>query len=341
MKKDYYKITLTGLTGNTIDGNLGSSGNTTFQLPIYLEEKFDNLGVMVDFDGNVEQMEQFCNFTYSGYNQTIYIYNTINSERLKTIVDSKYTIDWGDGNTGTTNMPSISEISLPNSSHIYGDSITGTTITITVKSAWGTDTVRRFITLPYKPNYGWYPSGDTKHTQFGELCFKVPYSNTGTTTGITQTQQYLFNYRDTTGKTEPANISFMAVGKSRLNEFKKYGNGGGYSIVLSYETTELGNYTGYTIDGLTYFDYSGGYTHITGTTSGTTDFPYVNEQVYKGMLTRNEILIGFIDEPQIYSDIFVERGKQSIIERNLRLGEIDNMGELEIYGGGYFKVKKQ
>ena len=59
------------------------------------------------------------------------------------------------------------------------------------------------------------------------------------------------------------------------------------------------------------------------------------------MITRNEMLIGFIDEPQIYSDIFVERGKQSIIERNLRLGEINNMGELEIYGGGYFKVKKQ
>jgi hypothetical protein len=29
------------------------------------------------------------------------------------------------------------------------------------------------------------------------------------------------------------------------------------------------------------------------------------------------------------------------MEMNLRLGEIENMGELSVYGNGYFKVKKQ
>ena len=131
----------------------------------------------------------------------------------------------------------------------------------------------------------------------------------------------------------------------RFNEYKKYGNNGyDNTKVTTGTTTDLGDYQRYVIDGLTYFDYVDGHTHITGTTSGTTGIngvTYINEQVYNGMLTRDEFLIGFIDEPQIYSDIFVERGKQSVMERNLRLGEIDNMGELEIYGGGYFNVKKQ
>ena len=51
--------------------------------------------------------------------------------------------------------------------------------------------------------------------------------------------------------------------------------------------------------------------------------------------------MGFVEQPTVYSDIFVERGKQGVMEVNLRLGEIDNMGELDIYGGGYFKIKKQ
>ena len=43
----------------------------------------------------------------------------------------------------------------------------------------------------------------------------------------------------------------------------------------------------------------------------------------------------------IYSDIFVERGKQSVLENTLRLSEIDNTGLLGIYGNGYFNIKKQ
>jgi hypothetical protein len=83
-------------------------------------------------------------------------------------------------------------------------------------------------------------------------------------------------------------------------------------------------------------DYSDGYTYISGWTGN-----YYHEEIYNGMITRDEHLIGFVDPPQIYSDVFIERGKQSVMERNLRLGEIDSVGELEIYGSGFFKVKKQ
>jgi hypothetical protein len=76
---------------------------------------------------------------------------------------------------------------------------------------------------------------------------------------------------------------------------------------------------------------------ITGRTDGfRTEIDLINYT-----LSRNEHFLGFIEEPTIYSDVFVERGKQGVMEMNLRLGEIENMGELSVYGNGYFKVKKQ
>jgi len=99
---------------------------------------------------------------------------------------------------------------------------------------------------------------------------------------------------------------------------------------------EIGSYSAYTIDNLVYKDYSDGYTMITGTTVG-----FTKEEVFDNLITRNEHFLGFIDEPTIYSDIFVERGKLSVMEYNLRLTEVDNTGELRIYGNGFFNVIKQ
>jgi hypothetical protein len=83
-------------------------------------------------------------------------------------------------------------------------------------------------------------------------------------------------------------------------------------------------------------DFADGYTMITGKTS---DFS--KEEVINNVITRNEHFIGFIDDPSVYSDIFVERGRQGIMEQNLRLGEIDSILELDVYGNGFFKVRKQ
>jgi hypothetical protein len=125
-------------------------------------------------------------------------------------------------------------------------------------------------------------------------------------------------------------------------------------------------YTGYTIDTLNFQDFSDGTTQIKGTTpnfrhtttgftmSGATDglskkFRYTSgnttnfatEYVINNMLTRNEHFLGFVEQPTVYSDVFVERGKQGVMENNLRLGEIDNMGELSVYGNKFFTIKKQ
>lgn len=321
--KNSYKIL------RTVMGNTSMNSGQTFQLPIYLEEKIDNLGVMSVFDGEIEQVVQYSNFSYSGNGYTLIIYNTTNTNNLKSIIDSEFTINWGDGTNSILKMSNEKGGNLPSISHTYNTLFKIVTLQVTINSPWKVEKLYKTIKLPFINNYG-----RDEVDSLGTLTYNIPY-----TTGKT-TQNYLVDYRSTTGKTNPTNISFMGVGKSRLKEFTKYGNNGYFGSFI-YGSSDLGDYTGYTIDGLLYFDYSDGYTYISGSTNGTKTFPYINEQVYNGMLTREEFLIGFIEEPEIYSDIFIERGKQSIMERNLRLGEIDNIGELEIYGGGYFNVKKQ
>lgn len=310
MKKIKYEI-LTGATG------------TTLQIPIFLEDSVDEMGIMVGFDGTMEQVEQFCNFTYKGNGNVLTIINSLNTNKLKTLIDSVFTISWGDLSPNTDlPMPTVYDMNLSSASHIYSNG--SYDVEITVSSPWKVQKIKRSIIIPFENPY-------TFPTNFGTLVFNVPYVNPP----MTQSQTYLEDYTTLTGNTSGATISFIALGKSRIDELKLYGNSTIYSGITTGHT-EAGDYTGYALDGLFYMDYADGYTHITGSTSN-----FTHEEVYNGMITRDEHLIGFLDEPQIYSDIFVERGKQGVMERNLRLGEIDNIGELEIYGSGFFKVKKQ
>jgi hypothetical protein len=189
---------------------------------------------------------------------------------------------------------------------------------------------------------------------FGTLEFTIPYG-----TGQTVQQDYI-NYFDSglyedlsdigsqpvepypyTGNT--TGFTYYAIGGSRIQENKKYGINEYNGVTTG--TDENGDYSGYTFtyigetmtgETLTYRDYSDGYTMITGKTHG-----FKKEEVMFEVLSRNEHFLGFVEEPTIYSDVYVDRGKQSVMEINLRLGEVDNMGELSNYGNGYFKVKKQ
>ena len=50
-------------------------------------------------------------------------------------------------------------------------------------------------------------------------------------------------------------------------------------------------------------------------------------------------LLNVIDEAEIQSNVFIDRGKYSGLERLERLGEIDNIGDLIKYGYGFFDIK--
>lgn len=196
----------------------------------------------------------------------------------------------------------------------------------------------------------------------GVLTFTIPIDYSGNTKTINQ--QYLNNYENpTSGFTATSTaFTFVAIGTSKLSELKQYGSNN-YTQELTTGTFEDLTWTGYTIGNLSYQDFSDGTTQMTGTTptfrqdltgytiqngvettfeyvtGNTTDF--ATEYVINQMLTREEHFLGFVEQPRVYSDIFVNRGKQGVLENNLRLGEIDNMGELSIYGNKYFNIKKQ
>jgi hypothetical protein len=310
-----------------------------YVVPIFLESTVDEMGVMVSFDGGVEQVEQLCNFTYTQTGSTVTLYNSVNPDKLRKIVEQEYTINWGDGSptTGSEVNKGIIGQGLPSIKHTY-PTVTGSTtasyvLTLSLDSPWTKEKISKNIfvstgsTLTNAEIVGTYTYTGTSQYISGSLTDF--YLKSG------RTENYLNSgsYTNITGHTT---FTYMALGKSRINELKQYGTSSitGMSTGQTSGTTEI--WSGYTIDNLYYRDFPDNYTMITGTTTG-----FTKEEVFNNMITRNEHFLGFIDDPTIYSDIFVERGRQGVMENNLRLGEIDNMSELDVYGNGYFNVKKQ
>jgi hypothetical protein len=318
------------VTGNLIEGYYKWSGSTwisgdagdvlpSYNLPIYLESSVDEMGVMVGFDGEVQQVDQLVNFSYSGVTgtKTINIYSTTNPDKLRKIIEQVYVLNWGDGTpTETLTINNgIPNTSLPTLTHTYGSSITESVVTITFSSPWASQIVSKKISLPF----------------LDPTSISNPL---GSFSGVTMPIEldYINDLDNTTDPTDPATIRYMGIGQSRIEELRQYGQ----TTFNGVSVDEINGCSGYTLDNLYYCDFEDGYTMITGSTS-----TFTKEEVINRMITRNEHFIGFIDEPTIYSDIFVERGKQGVMEKNLRLGEIDNIGEVGIYGNGYFNVRKQ
>lgn len=328
----------------------------SYNLPLFLESTVDEMGVMVGFDGDIEQIEQLCNFSYTQTRYTIQLYNTVNPDKLRKIIEQTFTINWGDGNTsGFTVNSGVIGSNFPTIIHTYPSSPTGYTISLTLDSPWTTQKINKQITVP---------ENTTISNPFGTYTYtgnSLPYYNITPTEYYLEsgrTQNYLndYEYNPTTGYTKDefnnvfgtyTGFTYLGIGGSRLEEKRKYGETEYENITTGITNFEEGvqsytgysfTYTGNTIETtiLYYRDYEDGTTLITGSTTG-----FTREDVINQMITRNEHFLGFVDDPIIYSDIFVERGKQGVLEKTLRLGEIDNVGELGIYGNGYFNVRKQ
>jgi hypothetical protein len=285
-----------------------------FQIPLYLESTVDEMGVMVGFDGELEQIEQICNFSYTQTGNTIQVYNTVDTSKVSEIHNVDFIVDWGDG---TNDILSTTGITTSKTYPTTGEK----TISISINTPWTQFETKKTIKVP---------SDTTIINPMGTLSgFTIPYTNI---TG--QTLDYLNDLEYNGVNTGYTTFNYASIGKSRISEKKLYGNNTYTGVTIG--TLNGVSYSGYTIDGLYYQDFEDGITTITGTTSG-----FTKEEVVNRLLTRNEHFIGFIDEPVIYSDIFIERGKQGVLEKTLRLSEIDNTGELGVYGNGYFNIRKQ
>lgn len=77
-----------------------------------------------------------------------------------------------------------------------------------------------------------------------------------------------------------------------------------------------------------------------------TEFKYIGEgwnqtNTSLSALVQQEYLFGVVSNPEVESDVFIDRGSISVMELHLRLSEINNIAELTRYGNGFYNINKQ
>jgi hypothetical protein len=348
-----FKIDLTGtsyvyssmtevLSGGTNTTNysevthqLGTSLLTGLTIPILLTETVTDIGYYSVFDGMVLQQNTMLNFIFSGITNTknCYFYNTSDIEFKKYLEFSTYKIDWGDGQ--------VSAVTSTSMYHSYSNS-TAYTITLSGMSPWGINIITKTINTPF--------TGVTISNPKGVANFKPAGGNWSNTL---LSYDYIFSGDSTCDATlndihlfNPiTNIPFLITGytTSSLSDLKQYGTTlykpgtqvtGNTGMIGTYSGVSWnGLYTAYTINDIDYYDYLDGKTLFVVKSSGLTSDMLVCEPIVK-----NDLLMNIIDEAEVQSNIFIERGKNSVLERVERLGEVDNVGDLVKYGYKFFNV---
>lgn len=283
------------LSGNTNNTSL----LTGLTINVFLNQDIRDLGYYSPFDGNINQKDVLSNFIFTSdvdEPYTYYVYNTSTIEN-KFVSNSTYELDWGDGSAKqniTGNFNAISHI-YPETEEIY-------TITLTQKNSFGSNIVSKKVTVPYK-------------------LVDVPYDEMPSTS---------------------ANLLISGYTKSRLNELSLYGINEyqvgvpiiKYGDIFGIIDDINDGITGYTIQGVKYFDYSEDVTVYVSPSSGIT-----NEMVTFSAITKEEHMLHVVSQVEVQTNVFVERGKNSAYEKVQRIGEVDNVRDIENYGRGFFNLR--
>ena len=318
-------------------GPNGSSLLSGLTIPILFRQSAVDAGYYSPFDGAVLQKNVVANFLFSattGSPYNYYVYNT--SDEFQKFLDlSAYIIDWGDGSP----KQSITTYSPNSIMHTYAAEVNTYTITLEQTNPWGVTKVSKTISTPYE--------NVTIYNPTGQAYFAPSYGNW---IGTPVSYDYIFSgdavnvvSAQTSNNYVSVPFTISGITKSRINELKPYGNltldqrlnlpiisyGQIWGSITDYNTV----YTAYTITGIYYYDYSDGTTIFFEQSSGLT-----SENLVATAITKNEVLLKAVDQPQIQTDVFVERGKNSAYERVQRLGEVDNLGDMINYGYGFFNV---
>ena len=334
----------TGMTSVVSGGPNGESLLTCLTIPILFTQTAYDFGYYTPFDGAALQKDTIINFLYSASTSNPYFVtflNTSEKEFKKYLSLSTYTIDWGDGviQSLTSSSP-VNHTYPPSTPQQYE-------ITLTSVSPWGISKVTKPINIPYTDATITNPQGTAYFTPVGCTWTGTPTSYDYIFTGDSNT--ILGDYDSDTFTTTP----FLITGftQSTLNDLAQYGpkynlfggkfklnipvTGTSGSVGVVYGPSANNTYTAYTVNDILYWDLNDGTTIYFIESYGINTEEYVLSAI-----TKNEALLNVVDQPQIQSDLFIERGKVSGLESLQRLGEIDNLGDISKYGYGYFKVKK-
>ena len=342
--------TTTGTTGVYLPMDFllsGNTGGTSFltglSVNIMLTESAVDLGYYTPTDGLIIQADVLNNFIVTANTLNPYtftFYNTSDLEFIKFLQLSKYNLDWGDGS------PIQPVLGITPLTHTYPTAPNTYTITLTASSPWGISKVEKTVTTPYTNVVITNPQGNITFYPAGGTWANTPISYDYIFTGDSNTDindYYSYNY---------TSVPFVVSGftESTLNDLAQYGPkinlaGGKYKlgVQVTGTTGEIGTYWGvdptglysaYTINGVNYFDYEDFTIYV------TESYGLVPGDLVLSALTKNEALLNVIDEPEIITNVFVERGKYTALENVMRLGEVDNVGDLEKYGYKYFNIEK-
>jgi hypothetical protein len=325
-----------GMTQVVSSGPGGSSIMRRLSIPILLNQTAIDSGYYSPFDGAVLQKDVVSNFIFSsttGSPYTYYVYNT-SDEFQKFLELSSYTVDWGDNSPKQT----ISTYTPNSINHTYPVATRSYIITLEQTTPWGKNIVTKTIKTPYTKVTPFNPNGE---------CFFAP--SYGNWVGTSISYDYIFSgdavnevIPQTTEEYITVPFTVSGLSKSRITELAMYGpkkyqvgvpvisNGQIWGAIFVSATT----YTGYTIQGVDYYDYSNGLTMFFEKSSGLTQ-----NNLTAVPITKDEALLKVMDQPQVSTNVFVERGKNSVYERIQRLGEVDNLGDMLNYGYGFFNVE--
>jgi hypothetical protein len=324
---------------------------TGLTLPILLTQNNVDIGYYSVFDGAIQQKDFFTNFIFSGSNinqYEVYLANTAEKNLYRFLDFSDYVLDWGDGTI--ENVTNINPIVY---SHIYPTTPSAYTITMSGISPWNVNIVQKTINLPFSSVTISNPNGVAFFTPLGGSWSGTPFSYdylfSGDSVCDTEAQS---SYNFTT-------VPFLISGftNSRLNDLSVYGKESnllkgkfipyiqvtGSSGTVGYVSGYSDNSISYVISGVTYIDFfNGGITLGSPTltvffleSSGIT-----SDSIICTAITKNEVLLNVISDTEIQSDVYIERGKISPLESVNRLGEVDNIGDLEKYGYKFFNILK-
>ena len=324
-----------GMTQVLTSGPDGSSLLTGLTIPILIKQTAIDVGYYSPFDGAVLQKDVVANFIFSSTTSNPYVYNIYNtSNEFQKFLDlSAYRIDWGDNSPKQTITTYV-----PNSlSHTYPTADTQYTITLEQTNPWGITRVSKGITTPYTDVVITNPNG---------TAYFIPQG--GNWSGTPISYDYIFSgdavnivSAQTSNNYVSVPYTVSGITKSKITELALYGspkyqvgvpvikNGQIWGAITNTATT----YTAYTINLVDYYDYIDGTTIFFQQSSGFTEYNLTATPI-----TKEEVLLRVVDQPQIQTDVFIERGKNSAYERIQRLGEVDNLGDLINYGYGFFNV---
>ena len=325
----------------------GNTGGTSFltglSVNIMITESAVDIGYYSPFDGMIIQADVLNNFivtanTINPYTYTFY--NTSDLELIKFLSLVTFTLDWGDGS------PIVPVLGITPLTHIYPTSQNQYTITLTANSPWGISKVQKPVITPFTNAVIPNPQGNVVFYPAAGSWTGTPVSYDFIFTGDSNTDindYYSYNY---------TNVPFPITGytESTLNDLAQFGPkvnlaGGKFKLGVQvtgttggigtfYGEDPSGVYTAYTMNGVIYHDYEDFTIYF------AESYGLVPGEIILTAITKNEALLNVIDQPEIITNVYIERGKYTPLENVMRLGEVDNIGDLEKYGYKYFIIEK-